>query len=159
MIKIPDDEWNKILEAIAIEMKIKAKLLCPFDMGLLASSVNYRISDDTIILYSDMPYAEYMEFGKPPGPISKEEEKRIMEWAQRKHFSKAGQRGVVKKIREKGIEIGQNKVIETPIEIYNETEAVLNPLRNPNNTFRPFLRVGIHQTIPEIPKIIERSFK
>ena len=139
-----DDDIKKmqlaILEMAGKIVKRKAIRLAPIDLGQLRASIQYQIVDDTVFIYSNLPYSKDMEFGKPPEPLSDTEKEKLKDWADR-HGLPAGP--VIRKIEREGIKVG---TIKQPMEV-------------PNGTYRPFLRPAVFQSLPEIYANVQEMFK
>ena len=116
----------------------RAMQLVPFDTGRLAGSLNFRIEGNKIIIFSDVEYAEDMEYGSPPGVLSENEREDVTGWAKRKGIKSAY--GVIKKIEREGIKVG----------------TVTDPLKTYDGRYRPFIRPAIHQSMPEIKQMISK---
>lgn len=137
-IIIPRDKQQEILREIGKQIVYRAKTLVPVDLGDLQRSLNYRIEGNTLVVFSPLDYAQDMEFGTPPSDNVNEEG--IKDWA-RRHNIKNPQ-GTVNYIKKHGIKIG------TP-------ENPLHITWQGRNSYRPFLRPAVHQTVPLVPKIVK----
>jgi hypothetical protein len=130
----------RLLNRIGALVERKAKRLAPIDLGLLRASIKHRVEGMSVIIYTEVEYAEDMEFGKPPEPLSDTEKEDLKGWANR---HKIPYKAVIKSIETKGIKAGT-------------TEA---PLKTLGGTFRPFLRPALHQSMPEIKSMVMEEFK
>ena len=124
-----------VLDKIGALVKAKAIRLCPIDLGELRASINYRVEGNKVIIYTDLDYAEEMEYGRPPGPLSDEEKANLKDWAERHQLPP---NAVIHKIETKGIEAG----------------TVDHPFETKSHTYRPFLRPALFQSIPEIKTLV-----
>lgn len=135
---IDESVKQRILDQIGAIVELRAKQLCPVDLGELRASIKRRVEGNKVIIYTDLTYARDMEFGTLPNVMmSAQEEKDIEEWAAR-HGLPGGP--VARKIKKMGIKAG------TP-------EA---PLKTPSG-YRPYLRPALLQSLPDIKKIIKRE--
>jgi hypothetical protein len=57
------EQEAKLIDNIGKRMKRMAKRLAPIDTGLLRAKTSYRVEGNDIILFSDVFYAEHLEFG------------------------------------------------------------------------------------------------
>jgi hypothetical protein len=135
---------NNILTNIGRTIQLRAKQLCPIDEGTLRNSITYKIEGDTVIIYSPLDYAKDMEYGKPPNPLGSSEKEDVEKWAKR-HGLKSG-RGVIKGIETKGIKVG------TPANPIHITSLG-------RNSYRPFLRPALLQSISVIEKNVKEALK
>lgn len=130
---------NKIGQLIAQ----RAVELAPIDQGHLRRNITWEVVDeDTVRVHTqDVPYADAMEYGKPPGLMNEQEKENLKEWVGRKNRGGANlyAPAVIKKIEKEGIKVG----------------TVDAPQENQNGTYRPFLRPAAHQMLPEIKKMVE----
>lgn len=135
---ITEQQRIRILSRIGSVIKLRAMQLAPIDLGLLRASIKFEIVGDEVIIYCDAPYANDMEYGTPPSPLTDAEKKELEGWADR-HGLPAYP--IIKKIEREGIKVG------TPE----------SPLKSPNGTYRPFLRPALYQSMPYIKKIISEE--
>jgi len=129
---------NQILNKIGREIIIRAKKNIPFDKGILAAMTNYEIIGNNLVISSNTPYADCMEYGCPPRLLNNREKDDLMDWARRKGFNKSASKNIVKKIEREGIKVG----------------SVENPLVSPNGRTRPYLRPAIYSVINDINSIV-----
>lgn len=130
----------KVLNEIGQAIVLKAKNLAPIDQGHLRKHIVWDIEDDTIIIHTQgVPYADKMEYGSPPMVLDEREKEAVMKWAKRHDIPGWA---VIRKLETKGIEAG------TPEQ----------PFRTKGNTYRPFLRPAIHQSMGEIDRILKEAF-
>ena len=122
----------------------RAFRLAPNDTSEMANKINYRIEGDSIFIYCDSDHAYDMEYGRPPGDLSSSEKEDINDWA-RRHGIKNG-RGVAKTIERSGIKAGTP---QNPMHITSFGR----------NSYRPFMRPALIQSLPIIKKIIRSSFR
>ena len=137
-------ELTPILKKVGEFLVGEASRLVPIDLGILKNSLTYKVEGTSVIVYSPLDYAEDMEFGKPPEPLSKNEKEDVEAWAKR-HGLKSG-KGVIWKIEHKGIEVG---TATKPLHITSLGR----------NSYRPFLRPALYNNVPQIKKIIKASLK
>ena len=119
--------------------KIKAKLIdkiidsnnIPWDTGAMVNSIvsESKIEGNTIIIKSSLDYAEKMEFGSPPAPLSLSEKEGLKGWAHRHGIENAC--GLIKGIGKRGIKVGTP---EKPLEIKSYGR----------HSRRPFIRPVLH---------------
>jgi hypothetical protein len=137
MVAISDEMKLAILEKIGKIVKRKTIRLAPIDMGQLRASIDYKIEGTKkVIIFTDIEYAEDMEFGRPPEPLSDTEKEDLKGWAKRHDIPAYA---VIRKIETKGIKVG----------------TVKSPMKMPNSTYRPFMRPALFQSIPEIKTAIK----
>jgi hypothetical protein len=138
---LDQEAMNRLLEKIGALVEMKAKQMAPIDMGQLRASIQHRIEGNKVIVYSDLEYAQDMEYGTPPGILDANEKEDLKEWAKR-HGLPAGP--VIRKIEKEGL---------FP---YGSKDLILatNP-RFAYGTFRPFLRPALLQSIPDIKQLIK----
>jgi hypothetical protein len=128
---------QKLLDKIGAIVELKAKMLCPVDMGILRASIKHRIEGDKVIVYTDIDYARDMEYGTPPGKLDENEKEDLKEWAERHNLPAWP---VIRKIEREGIKVGSEKA----------------PLKTPSG-FRPFMRPALHQSISDIKQLIRNE--
>jgi len=134
---------NLILERIGALVSGKAKELCPFDKGDLIQSIKYKVEGNLVTIYSDLDYAEDMEYGRPPEPLSETEKQDLTEWA---HRHGTNPKTTIKNIEQKGIKVG--------------TET--NPLHVTSlgrDSYRPFLKPAGFESIADMRQIIMEEIK
>jgi hypothetical protein len=132
-----DEIMNSILNKIGFIVVARAVELCPVDMGTLRQSIRHKVEGNKVTIYTDVEYAEDMEYGKSPEPLSESEKENLKGWAKR-HNLPSGP--VISKIEKRGIKVG------TPD----------NPMKT-SSGFRPFLRPAVHQSIPQIKTMIKEA--
>lgn len=145
------DVTEAVLEQIGREIAIQAIRNAPVDNGFLRSNIGYKVSGDVLIIgtgsevgKAHVDYADKMEYGSPPEPsMSPREEEDIIAWAERHGLTRKEGKGVVMKIKKKGIEAG------TP-----ENPKHVTSLGR--NSYRPFLRTALHQTLPRIQELMRK---
>jgi len=129
----------EILKKIGEYLIGEAKKLCPLDMGHLRNSISCRVDGDSVTIFSPLDYAEDMEYGKPPEPLSGTEKEDVREWAKRHKIKNA--EGVIRNLEHRGIRVG---TVESPMHITSFRR----------NSYRPFLRPAIHRSHAGVNKII-----
>jgi hypothetical protein len=130
-----------VLERIGAHMKKKAIRMCPVDMGHLRQSIGFRIEGDrTVVLFASAPYAANMEYGTPPGLLSDKEKDDVTDWAKRHGIKNAY--WVIRSIEKNGIKAG---TAEKPLHVTSEGR----------DSYRPFLRPAVYQSIPEISAMLK----
>jgi hypothetical protein len=148
-----------ILTKIGETIKNKAIKMAPVDQGHLRSLIDYKISEDknSVTVSCDLPYADDLEYGTPPEPLSSSEKESVRGWAQR-HGARA--RGVIWHIETKGIKIGSTQTVE-PRDNQEITAAVQSPFHVTSynrDSYRPFMRPALFQTLPHLNLIITKAF-
>jgi len=141
----------KLLNRIGALVELKAKRLCPVDEGFLMAHIYHRVEGNSVIIYTDVEYAEDMEFGMPPDPaMTEDKEQAIKEWAHRvtKGQNEGLAYGVINKLKTRGSNVETGDV-GTP----------QNPKKNFVGRYRPFLRPALHQSMPEIKVMVMEAFK
>jgi len=128
----------EILNKSTLIIEARAKEMAPVDLGIMRSSIYSTIEGEKANVSVLAPYAIYMEYGRPPGKYPPLEA--IEGWAKRHHISPWA---VMKKIKEKGIEVG----------------TIKSPFLTRGNTYRPFLRPAAFQSIPRIQNIVIEILK
>lgn len=128
-----------LIEMVAVQIKEKAIRMAPVDLGDLRRKIDYRIEDNTLIIFCTAPEAKDMEYGKAPEPLDKNEKDDIDAWAKR-HGLKDG-KGVARSIEKRGIKVGT-------------TKAPLHITSFGRDSYRPFLRPAIYQILSKINRII-----
>jgi len=131
--QIIKEAMPEILNKSTLLIEARAKQLAPVDLGIMRSSITSSISQSEAYVKVLAPYAIYMEYGRPPGKMPPIEA--IEPWAKR---HKLNAWAVAKTIAKKGIEVG----------------TIESPLKTLGNTYRPFLRPAVFQSLPEIRRII-----
>jgi hypothetical protein len=129
-------DFTSILDEIGMIVKLRAIQLCPVDLGTLRRSIKHKVSGNKVTIYTEVDYAQDMEYGKPPGVLDESEKEELKGWAKRHGIPTFA---VIRKIETKGIEVGTPK----------------NPLETAGHTFRPFMRPALHQSIPNIRELIK----
>lgn len=134
------------LEKVGEYLIGEAKRLVPIDTGVLKSSITYKIGANghSVEVFSTLDYAEDMEFGKPPEPLSETEKEDVEKWAKR-HGLKSG-KGVIRSLETKGIKVG---TATQPLHITSFGR----------NSYRPFLRPALYNNVAQIKKIIAANLK
>lgn len=132
---------NKILDKIGYLVEEKSIRLAPTDKGIMRNRIGHRVENNRVVIYCDIEYAEDMEFGRPPSILSETDKKQLDEWSERHN---ADPERIKKYIQKKGIKVGTP---ENPLHITSYGR----------NSYRPFLRPAIHQSIPEIENIIKKE--
>lgn len=141
-----------ILERIGSLVKRDAIRKCPVDMGNLRRSIDYRVEPGEVIIFSYDKNAEAMEFGMPPGPLTKEEKgspddgidaPTVHGWAKR-HDASA--KGIIWSLEHRGIKVG---TAEEPLHITSFGR----------DSYRPFLRSAAFQNISAIPGVVSEVLK
>ena len=120
-----------ILNKAGLLIEGKAKEMAPIDLGMMRVSISYRIEGNSVLIGTDIPYATFMEFGRPPGkgpPISA-----IEGWAKRHGIDPFL---VQRAIKRRGIPVG---TVDNPLFTYG--------------TYRPFLRPAAHRSVTRIKEI------
>jgi HK97 gp10 family phage protein len=54
---------SRITERIGAMLKAEAIRRCPVDNGILRQSIDFKTEDNTITIYSELPYAAFVEYG------------------------------------------------------------------------------------------------
>lgn len=155
-VKNKQELQRALLYKIGRAVVQKAVRLAPVDMGHLRQSIKIISITDTEVTIGTqgVDYADKMEYGSPPEPMSAEEREAIKGWVHRhatsfnipsgdKKAEAAVARNVANKIEREGIKAGSPE----------------NPMLMPNGTYRPFLRPALHQTMPEIKAMVKEAFK
>lgn len=139
-------ELQPILEKVGEFLVSESKRLVPVDNGILRTSITYRLGANgtSVDVYSPLDYAEDMEFGKPPEPLSETEKEDVEAWAKR-HGLKSG-KGIIWSLEHKGIKVG---TATQPLHITSLGR----------DSYRPFLRPALYNNIPQIKKIIKDWLK
>lgn len=132
-----------IQERIGALVKREAIRMCPVDRGELRASIDFRIEGNKVILYATAAHADEVEYGRPPSILSETEKDDLREWAKR-HKANPGK--IINYIQKKGIKVGTP---ENPLHItsYNR------------DSYRPFMRSAVHQSLPRIKEIIKKGVK
>jgi len=150
MLRLNKDELKdlgiSVLDKIGKEIVTRAKEKCPVNDGHLKSNITWDIKGDIVYVHTNnVPYADQMEYGRPPNiKLSESEKADIDKWAL-KHGLKSG-KGVAISIEKRGIPVGANRTTSDAHRI--NTSAVNNPLHVTSlgrNSYRPFLRPAINE--------------
>ena len=130
---------HEILQKIGILVKNRAIKNAPIDLGQLRASIDYQVdlSDNSVTIFCRVPYAQDLEYGRPPGVLDDEEKENLKEWSERHGID--NYKAVIKKIERDGIDVG------TPED----------PKIMPNGTYRPFMRSSLFESVPQIKQIIK----
>jgi hypothetical protein len=125
-----------ILEEIGKHIKLKAKEMCPVDEGTMMRSIDYKVVGNKVIIFtSGCPYASDIEYGTPPHTLGADEREDIEKWAKRHNIRNPS--GTARYIETHGIKVG---TVDKPLHITGQKR----------NSFRPFLRPAVMQSLPEI---------
>jgi hypothetical protein len=123
---------HHLLDKLGRAIVRQAVIRCPNDEGFLSSKIGVLEIDDVrgevVVGTRGVPYAEHMEYGKPPGLLSSSEKDDVEDWA-RRHGLKSG-KGVIWSLEHKGIKVGSP---ENPLHITSLGR----------NSYRPFLRPAL----------------
>ena len=130
-----------MMDKIGALIKQRAIEKCPTDNGSLRQSIDYEIKGDTLYLVANSEGAHDMEYGRPPSPMNAAEEQDLTKWAER---HKANPQRIVKYIKDKGIKVGTP---ENPLHITSYGR----------DSYRPFLRPAIYETLPEFKRIVPKE--
>jgi hypothetical protein len=60
---LDENTKNRILDRIGAYVEMKAKMICPVDMGVLRASITHKIEGDSVIIFTPVEYAKDMEYG------------------------------------------------------------------------------------------------
>jgi len=126
-----------ILEKIGALIEMRAKMNCPVDLGPLRASITHEVNGNVVRIFTNLPYADDIEYGKPPEILSESEKGDLTKWSERHNLPAYS---VIKKIEREGIKVG----------------TVEQPLKTPSG-YRPFLRPALFQSLPNIKKIIKNE--
>jgi len=131
-----EEQIAKLLDHIGALIELKAKRLCPVDMGALRASIRHRVEGNKVIIWTDIEYAQDMEYGRPPEPLDAGEKESLKDWAKRHSLPAYA---VIRKIETKGIEAGTTE----------------KPIKTAGGTFRPFMRPALFQSMTDIKSLIK----
>jgi hypothetical protein len=138
-----DKQTDLILRKIGSLVSEKAIDMCPVDMGELRRSIGFRIEGNKVVIFASAEYAKDMEYGKPAEPLSTGEKEELKGWAKRHG---ASPKGMVNYIQKHGIKAG------TP-------EQPLHITSFGRDSYRPFLRPALLQSLDEIKSIVKGGMK
>jgi len=125
---------DRIRDKIGKAVQLQAKQLVPVDKGPLMASITYRIDGEDVVIFSNLPYAEDMEYGRPPGLLGEGDKEELLDWGKRHGLNQNQSKKVIKHIETKGIEVG------TPTDPKHVTSLG-------RDSYRPFLRPALNQTM------------
>jgi hypothetical protein len=132
---VTDDLKRQILQQIGAKIVREAKRLAPIDLGHLRGNIHYKVIDNKLRVFTEgVPYADYMEYGRPPYMPTEEEKMAIEDWAERHNIPAWV---VIRKHKTKGIEAG------TPED----------PFKVANGTFRPFMRTAFFRVTKDVIRV------
>ena len=119
----------------------RAKQLVPVDTGALKQHIYFWMKGDKLIVGTrGYPYAEDMEYGKPPSKLNNVDKAEIKQWVKRHKVPEnnvdRATKGVINSLETKGIKVG---TVENPLHITSFGR----------DSYRPFLRPAIHQILTE----------
>lgn len=152
MRKMPEIEpfkgknMERILNRIGAVVKLRAIRNCPIDDGALRASIDFEVRGSSVFIYATAPHAEYIEYGT--GIY---------------HTNEKGAAEPREPIRPKTAEVLAWTAKGTARPGPTDKEA-WRALRQQKKAFfakevkgikpHPFMRPAIHQSIPDIKKII-----
>lgn len=130
---------EQIMKRIGSAIVTKAIRASPIDTGILRSKIKYEIDGNILHIICDVPYAQDMEYGTPPGELNDSEKENLTGWADR---HKASAKRIIKYIEKEGIKVGTP---ENPMHITSYGR----------NSYRPFMRPAILQTIANVDDLLK----
>lgn len=143
---IPQNKWDEVMSFIGERIVETAIKKAPSDLGELRRSIQYNIQGNVLTISCDVPYAEHLEWNK--GPMPNVDENVIRDWVRRHNKYKenpAAVKRIMNQLTTKGIAVG---TVEKPLHITSWGR----------NSYRPFLRVGVHQVLTnELGYIIQET--
>lgn len=135
---------NSILTKIGAIVQIRAMDLAPHDQGEMAKSIRYWVEGNVVYIGTkNIPYADKMEYGSPPEPVSGSEFEDLKKWGSRKGVSPYAAKAKLEKYGLEGSKFkgkaGGNYTAQHPFE-------------TKDGHFRPFLRPALYQSMSDIRK-------
>jgi hypothetical protein len=119
--------------------------MAPVDTGELRSKIKYKkVGSNVVKIYADVPYADDLEYGRPPEPLNEDEKEGLRKWAERHGVKNPD--GTVRYIEKHGLEVG---TVDKPLHV-----TWLG-----RDSYRPFLRPALYQSIPYIREAIIADVK
>ena len=58
-----DEVMARVRDKVGRFIRDEAKRKCPTDNGMLRNSLQYKVEGDIVTVFSDLPYANYVEYG------------------------------------------------------------------------------------------------